>query len=311
LIGEEPVFTLLDRDGREAGRFRVAGGEVEKIEGGVPAPSLEEEAPVEVVEREEPAAPAPPAPVRPLRERIDALHPWFHPLRIREHAVVPGIGSTLSAEAIEYQTASRAKLLVDGVGERLDLRGKSVLDLGCGDGYWSARYAEKGAKRVLGIDGRRFCCDQAELYFFENGFLPRGHARFFEGNVSEASAWEEIRGEGPFDVTLLAGILHHIPNYREVLDRAADVTRDALVIDTRVGDPEERVTEEPGDLLFNAIEATRAKVVPSRERLLAHLESLGFDCEVLPVEFPSGPGVQHADSYEQGRRIAILARKRG
>src|SRR4051812_7146725 len=33
-----------------------------------------------------------------------------------------------------------------------DLRGKSVLDIGCGSGIYAVDFARRGAKRVLGVD---------------------------------------------------------------------------------------------------------------------------------------------------------------
>jgi SAM-dependent methyltransferase len=328
LDAEDPVVRIVDRDGLLEASFRFAGGELlreevpvgddaprwvssidkERDEAAAPAEPRETE---EAVPREKTGKPeAAPEPEVPLPERVAALHPWFHAVTVGDVKVVPGIGSTVAAETLERQTAARATLLVDAVAERYGFSDKTILDLGCGEGYWSARYAEKGASRVFGVEGRRRFIEQAELYYAKSGVLPRGRYRFLEGNVSDPKAWEEIRAAGPFDLALLAGILHHVPNYRDVLSWTADVTRDALVVDTRVGDAAERVVEEPGDLLFNAIEATRAKVVPHLPNLLAHLESLGFEAEVLPVGFPSGPGLQHADSYETGRRVALFARRR-
>ena len=110
-------------------------------------------------------------------------------------------------------------------------------------------------------------------------------------------------------MALCAGILYHIPNYREVLGWTAEVTHELIVVDTRVGGADERIVEEPGDLLFNAIEETRAKVTPHLPDLETCLRSLGFEPEILPVSFESGPGLQHADSYADRRRVALVARK--
>jgi len=73
----------------------------------------------------------------------------------------------------------------------------------------------------------------------------------------------------------------------------------------------------PGDVLFAAGDAkirddaksTLDKVVPNRARLLATLRELGFEPEVLPVRFGPQIGLPAGDSYAEGKRITILARK--
>ena len=67
--------------------------------------------------------------------------------------------------------------------------------------------------------------------------------------------------------------------------------------------------DEPGEMRFNAIRATRRKVVPDRDKLLACLHELGFQTEVLPVPFGSVLGVEDGDDYAQGRRVTILAHR--
>jgi len=69
----------------------------------------------------------------------------------------------------KYAAMSRSRLGLDGAGEwetlsRLlpDLRGKRVLDLGCGYG-WHCRYAaEAGAREVVGVDISRKMLEEAE-----------------------------------------------------------------------------------------------------------------------------------------------------
>jgi hypothetical protein len=245
----------------------------------------------------------------PVVEKIKALLPWFYPVVLGNLKVTPGVGSHVASEFLENRTACRATLLVDEVASRFDLRAKSVLELACNCAFWSARYAELGASRVVGLEGREQYVRQAELYWSTNRFLPSGSYEFLPGNISDASAWPQLRERGPFDVTLCAGILYHVPNYREILNWAAEVTRDVLIVDTRVSDEEETPIDEPGELYFNAIRETRRKVVPNRAKLLAHLRELGFAAEVLPVGFPASLGVDDVDSYAAGRAVTILARR--
>jgi 2-polyprenyl-3-methyl-5-hydroxy-6-metoxy-1,4-benzoquinol methylase/GT2 family glycosyltransferase len=245
----------------------------------------------------------------PVVEQIKALHPWYYPVVLGNLKVTPGVGSHVPAAALEHSTRCRATLLVDAVCREIDMRGKSVLELASNCGYWSSFYAQRGAARVVGLEGRDKYLEQARLYWRTNKFLPEDAVTFVQGNVADAQAWTRLRALGPFDVVLCAGILYHVPNYRDVLRWAAQGAREALIVDTRVDDGDEPLIEEPGELYFNAIAATRTKVVPNRRRLLDFLREIGFDPRVLPVGFACGPGVEDVDDYAAGRRVTILARR--
>ncbi|MCP5022572.1 MAG: methyltransferase domain-containing protein [bacterium] len=244
-----------------------------------------------------------------LVKRIHALHPWRYPVAFRDLTVVPGLGSACDPDWLANRAACRATLLVEQVLRRIDFRGKSVLDLACNCGFWSSFYAQAGASSVLGMEGHKQHVEQARLYWESNGFLPQGKAEFFQGNISDEAHWQAVRAKGPFDVTLCAGILYHIPNYAEVLAWAAAITNEVLIIDTRVQDRAESPITEPGALTLNAIAETRGAALPDRQRLLETLHRLGFETHVLPVAFASEQGVENEDSYCKGARITIVAHK--
>lgn len=246
---------------------------------------------------------------RALAREAAALHPWFYPVELGDHVVVPGLGSPCSAEYLTRRASNRAHLLVEGVLRAVDMRGKRLLDLACNCGFWTSYWARAGAASVLGLEGRQRHVEQARLYWSANGFLPAGQAEFVRGNLADAADWAPVRDRGPFDVTLCAGILYHVTNYEEILRWAAAVTTETLVVDTRVQDGPEDVVDEGGDLQFNAIRETREKVTPNRAKLLACLRELGFEPEVLPVPFDTSLGVDHGDDYAGGARVTIVAKK--
>ncbi len=241
-----------------------------------------------------------------LVARIKQLHPWFYPVVLGNLQVTPGVGTHVSPEYLSSRVRNRANLIVDEVARRIDLRGKSVLELACNCGFWSARYAEHGAARVVGIEGREKYVEQARLYWAANQFLPESSYTFIHGDIADAAAWDRLRELGPFDIVLCAGILYHVPNYAEIVGWAAELAREALIVDTRVTDAAEQLVEEPGELHFNAIEATRRKVTPNRASLLERMRSVGFDPQVLPVSFGPLLGVDADDNYSAGKRITVL-----
>ncbi|MEZ6014220.1 MAG: hypothetical protein R3F49_03840 [Planctomycetota bacterium] len=232
-------------------------------------------------------------PDQALLKRIAALHPWFYPVEIDGLTVVPGVGTAYAPDWLANRAACRATMLVEEVLRRFDLRGKRVLDLACNLGFWSSFYAQAGAQSVLGVEADARHVAQGQLFWERGKFLGAGTHELLAGAADDPSVWSEISARGPFDVTLCAGLDPQSDRYVDALRRAADVTEEALIVDTRV----------------RALDASEDDRTPDRAVLLAHLRSFGLEPEVLPVRFPSQPGVDGADSYADGARITVLARK--
>jgi len=242
-------------------------------------------------------------------ERIQALHPWMYPVVLGNLRVTPGVGSPIAPEALENAMRCRAQLLVETALRRIEIQGRSVLEVGSNCGFWSAHYARRGATNVTGIDTRELCLRQADLYWRTNRFLPEGAWRFVKGELSDPSTLWSVRQHGPFDVVLCLGILHHLHGYRDVLAACAELCGEAIVLDTRVTDNPEAPERNPSEPFLDARSADTGKVVPNLETLLSTLRELGFEPEVLPATFDTAPGVDGADDYNAGRRVAIVARR--
>lgn len=85
-----------------------------------------------------------------LIEKVRALGPWFHNIE-----VAPGIFTRDIAPAPGPQPKNHPVPRWEKVRDALpeDMTGMSVLDAGCSDGYFSIKIAERGASRVLAVDG--------------------------------------------------------------------------------------------------------------------------------------------------------------
>ena len=90
-----------------------------------------------------------------------------------------------------------------------DMRGKSVLDVGCDMGYWSFLAAKEGARRVLGVDRGR---DVKDIGFVNLVKLNKEKADELElpceFKIMEAGS--QFHNLGQFDVVLLMSLYHHI-----------------------------------------------------------------------------------------------------
>ena len=78
--------------------------------------------------------------------------------------------------------------------------GSTVLDLGCGYGDIAHFYTNRC--RYVGIDSNESYIKEAQRRNANSG------AEFLVGDVSDS----ELRKRGPFDLVLMTGVLHHLPN---------------------------------------------------------------------------------------------------
>jgi len=243
-----------------------------------------------------------------IEQEIKSLNPWFYKLEIFGVKVKPGVYppnhvKSLSTRGLIYNQMYRKVLLVSEITKRFDFSNAKILEVACNCAYWSSIYITKyGAESVVGIEGRELFLKQADLYYRSLGIQNKSN--FVHSNIMEYDY--KKCGKDAFDFVLCAGILYHIKDHEELLEKISYVNKKALVIDTRVSEEEEE-SKEPKDLWFNAIEATRDKKVPQKDNLINILHKLGYETEIIPAKFKSIPGI---DSYSEGKRICMFCRKR-
>ena len=114
-----------------------------------------------------------------------------------------------------------------------DLSGKTLLDIGCWDGFYSFE-AERHGARVTSVD-----CWRPENFFKAREAL-NSQAQFHELSVYEVTK-ERL---GSFDIVLFLGVLYHLRHPLLALEQVCEVTRDFAVIETHVIDDILR-TERP------------------------------------------------------------------
>jgi 2-polyprenyl-3-methyl-5-hydroxy-6-metoxy-1,4-benzoquinol methylase len=102
-----------------------------------------------------------------------------------------------------------------------DLRGKSVLDVGCRLGYFCFEALKRGASRVVGIDVEPESIRKARLLADCLG----AEARFEVRDVEHEPPAER------FDYVLCLNVLHHLANPIGSLERLAAVADERLVLE--------------------------------------------------------------------------------
>jgi 2-polyprenyl-6-hydroxyphenyl methylase/3-demethylubiquinone-9 3-methyltransferase len=105
---------------------------------------------------------------------------------------------------------------LDYVDEKASLRGKRVLDVGCGGGILSEAMARRGAE-VTGIDLAPQTIEVAELHALENQLTIR--------YVREAAETHAAHSAGAYDVVTCMEMLEHVPEPDSVLRALHELVR--------------------------------------------------------------------------------------
>src|SRR5262249_51813714 len=137
------------------------------------------------------------------------------------------------ADGLEDFHQGRVRPVDRDILERVDFRGRSVLDIGCGRGEAVRYAAEQGASAVRGVD---FSAPATEI---ARGFLAGAG---IEADLTCADALEFLRDApgttrgGSIDVVLMLDCVEHIPRTEltEILGRLLPLMsrRGLLVVNT-------------------------------------------------------------------------------
>ena len=114
-----------------------------------------------------------------------------------------------------------------------DLTGKTVLDIGAWDGYFSFEFERRGAKRVLAIDSYAW---SPRPQGFPRGLECFLLAREFLNSKVEYQRLDlhdlEPAAIGTFDLVFCAGVLYHMRHPLLGLEKIRSVTAGQLILET-------------------------------------------------------------------------------
>lgn len=139
---------------------------------------------------------------------------WWHSLDLGQGVVTPGVHSLDELR----DNISHFKLPDD-------LAGRSVLDIGCWDGFYSFE-AERRGGRVTSVD-----CWRPENFFKAKAAL-HSQAEFHELSVYDVTKARL----GAFDIVFFLGVLYHLRHPLLALERVCEVTRDFAIVESHVVD---------------------------------------------------------------------------
>lgn len=215
---------------------------------------------------------------------------------------------------------SRRQMIEGHVREALSAAGPqaTVLDLGCGEGWFSHLALEWGAARVVGWDARELNIRRAHLIADQFG-LSADRLRFEQADVSALRPGEL----DTFDIVLNLDLVCDLEDPAEALRAARSACRSLHVVDTLLtpqaqplewfGLTATEALEEAGMFAIhveragdrNPLSSTAAglRLIPNARAVEQMAEVAGFaDCERLEPPLLSHP------MYVDGHRGLFLAR---
>lgn len=204
-----------------------------------------------------------------VKQRAAAIK-WCHPIDL-------GGGLNTRPEWHIQRRYSRRVALLQIPG---DLRGRTVLDIGAWDGFFSFECERRGADRILAID------DYAWATHGKDGFLL-AHETLRSKVEHRRMTVEELDPKviGTFDLVLFLGVFYHLRSPILALDKLRAVTAGTLICETHTLIPATHgnwplISFFPGD--DKAVEARwEFTAIPTIECLRQMLASAGFPrCDV-------------------------------
>ena len=233
-----------------------------------------------------------------LAARVAALGPWSVPWPLA-HGLSTMPDNSLSRGS-EDRLLYRRELINGTVASFLGdaISDTTVLDVGCNSGFFSMDLAERGAKRVDGVDLRPQNIAQAQ-FLAEHYGVPNVH--FAVRDVDEYAPDQQ------WDVVLNLGVLYHVTDPLGLIRRTYELCREFAIIDTNchrepvsayllVGDRDiDKPTEGSRQLEFH----------PTYRGVIDTIEAAGFSEVIEIVGFSPAPH----DLYQIGTRRCFLAVK--
>jgi tRNA (mo5U34)-methyltransferase len=169
-----------------------------------------------------------------LQEVVDS-HYWWHSIDLGNGIITPG-----------KKTVEIMQLEFGNTFSKINVAGRTILDVGAWNGGFSVEAWRRGATSVTGLD-----------HFTWNHPHYRGRETF--NLISEATGANlkaidrdlddprlDLNDIGKFDIVLFLGVFYHLQNPISALREVSNVAKDVLVLETYI----ERFSEDRPAMMF-------------------------------------------------------------
>jgi tRNA (mo5U34)-methyltransferase len=149
---------------------------------------------------------------------------WWHSIRLNSGAITPGNGKNIECMDLE----------ISRIFDPLDLKGKSVLDVGAWNGGFSIEAKRRGAARVVALD--RWASTDAILRARETFELAKRLCEVEIEAVEQELDIPQLSLDylGDFDIVLFLGVFYHLVDPITALREIAQRAKEVLVLETHI-----------------------------------------------------------------------------
>ena len=162
----------------------------------------------------------------PTQEEIDSI-PWWHGFTFPNGTKAWGIKGGLGGEYCDQVLQTEAQAVF-----KYPVQGKTVLDVGAWNGFFSVEAVRQGARRVVALD--KLSWEDPHFQGFKGFELVRRYlAPTIEPIMRDVM---DLRSQpvGKFDCVLFLGVLYHLKHPLYVLESLCDLTLEHLVVETHI-----------------------------------------------------------------------------
>jgi len=185
---------------------------------------------------------------------------------------IPTRSNDIDSPGYNTQKWSRLKPLLEEIG----FAGKSILDVGSSDGYFSISCAQQGAGSVLGVELDPIRTERAN---FAKEVFQLDNVSFEERDLYTFSSDER------FDMILALGMLHRVPDMLGLLNKLSELS-DTLVLEYKTYDHRE-------DCCYDGQQKTKLNKynalhqIPTNAYVKNRLDELGFTDVAFDIDSQS------------------------
>ncbi len=148
-------------------------------------------------------------------QRQVGLVTWFHSIDLGHGVITPG-----------HKSPSSLKALAEAFFGSLAVRGRTLIDVGAWDGFYSFEAKRRGAARVVASDN--FVWQRYGRGGFDLARRQLGEIEFNEIDLPDLTP-ERV---GVFDIVLFAGVFYHLLDGPKLLKQIATLAADLLIVET-------------------------------------------------------------------------------
>jgi tRNA (mo5U34)-methyltransferase len=152
---------------------------------------------------------------------------FWHKVLLKNGEYTPGISNIEYSSKVWYYF------------HEIDFNNKTVLDIGCWDGYFSFEAERRGAKRVISFDDPKYRWGGMDGFnFLHNHFNSK--VEFVKGNACNLVSIFEKQS---FDIVLCYGVFYHNSDPLLILKNAFDVCKETIAFEGLMFEDNRRLLE--------------------------------------------------------------------